>query len=123
MTEGSPIRRMIATGLVLVPLLGIGACKENPEPTEKPGITSGDVFKKAVINEHRFFTSTPHVTKHEIYIADCPARVLPPYERGVTQECKTNAFLVPEQVFKEVDLGETVQAKENWIEVKPEIRR
>src|SRR6266705_5133901 len=121
MKEGSPIRRMIATGLVLAPLIVASGCKENPDCKEQPGITSGEVFKKAVVNEHRAYTRTPHVTRNELYIADCPTRVLPRYESGVTQECKTNAFLVPEQVYNEVDLNEFVQAKENWTEVKPEI--
>ena len=123
MTEGSPIRRIIATGLVLLPLLGTAGCKENPEPKEQPGTTSGDVYKKREIYEHRFFTSTPEAVRHEVFIADCPTRTLPRYEK-VQEECKTNAFVVlSEQAYKEVNLGDTVQAKENWIPVQPEIRR
>jgi hypothetical protein len=120
MAEGSPIRRIIAAGAVLVPLLTV-ACKDTA-PKEQAGITQGDVYKKREIYEHRFFTSTPEAIRREVFIADCPARVLPRYE-NVQQECKTNAFLVPKSVYEEVKLGESVQAKENWFEVQSEIRR
>jgi len=53
MAEGSPIRRIIATGLVLAPLLGAVSCKENPESQLKPGITSGDVFKNGSVGRSR----------------------------------------------------------------------
>ena len=122
MKEGSPIRRILATGAVLLPLVAVGACKDTASQ-DKPGITSGDVYKKREIYEHRFFTSTPEAIRREVFIADCPTRTLPRYEK-VQEECKTNAFIVlSEQVYNEVNLGDTVQAKENWIEVQPEIRR
>src|SRR4051794_34516935 len=98
MVEGSPIRRIIAAGAVLVPLLTV-ACKDTA-PKEQSGITQGDVYKKREINEHRIFTSTPEAIRREVFIADCPTRTLPRYEK-VQEECKTNAFLVPEHVYKE----------------------
>lgn len=115
MREWTPIRNILKYGTLAAAVGAGAACDQQPPITEgtvydkTPFVTTVADYKrdpatgqlKAVEGSMR--TSTSWV----VYIAQCPTEKLPPSEK-IRDECKTNSFEVPEELYLTLHYGNHV---------------
>jgi hypothetical protein len=87
-----------------------------------PSIEEGTVYKKEhtekhniLIPEKRGFSivQQPYFQSErwEIYIAQCPKGEIPEQDK-IKKECKTNSFVVPQEVYNNLQIGQHADFKQ-----------
>jgi hypothetical protein len=105
-------RKAAATGVIVTTLAGCG----------EPPIEEGTVYKKQHSEERIILTpltigfsqvqlSNKLPEEWQIYIAQCSKGELPPQDK-IEKECKTNSFIVPQEVFNSVQIGQHADFKQ-----------
>ena len=105
-------RKAVATGVIVTALVGCG----------DPPIEEGTVYKKQHTEERTILTpliigfsqvqlANRLPEEWQIYIAKCSKGELPPQDK-IEKECNTTSFVVSQEVFNNVKIGQHADFKQ-----------